>query len=433
MPTEEKAHLLDLVLTLSDTIDLVSPKLANHHLEVAYIAGELAREYGLPPEQCREILTAGALHDVGALSLTEKLSMLEFEAKNPYRHAEMGYLLLKTFGPFSALAGMVRFHHVPWQGGEGAHFHGERVPLGSHILHLADRVSVLKKKEGHILDQADGIRERIREQSDRMFMPDLVEAFTRLSEKKYFWLTTAAPRIEAPLSRNGAAPELSLDMAEMLDLTKLFAHIIDFRSKFTATHSAGVAAVGKALAALAGFSETDCRKMEMAGHLHDLGKLAVSPEILGKPGKLTQAEFNVIYAHPFLTSRALQRIPGFGTINTWASNHHERVNGRGYPYHRPAADLPLGSKITAVADVFTAVLEQRPYKKDMSVEEGLKIVSDAAGRSELDADIVALLRAHSGKIDSARAHAQSAAAEAYHRFHARGQNGGQKEASLLLH
>ena len=67
MMTEEKIPLTDLVLCLADMTDLVSPELVNHHLEVAYIAGELAGEYGLPPQMRAELVTAGALHDIGAL------------------------------------------------------------------------------------------------------------------------------------------------------------------------------------------------------------------------------------------------------------------------------------------------------------------------------------------------------------------------------
>ena len=423
MLPEAKIPLLDLVLSLSDTIDLVSPQLANHHLEVAYIARELAKEYGLPAKQQNELLTAGAVHDVGALSLSEKLETLEFEIKNPSRHAELGYLLLETFSPFSELAPIVRFHHVPWNGGDGSGFNGERVPVGSHILHLADRISALRNRSEYILNQADNILERITAESGKMFMPDLVDAFARVSEKQCFWLNITSPHIELPISQNGEMPSMSLNMEELLSLSKLFARIIDFRSRYTATHSAGVGAVSKALARLAGFSETECGMMEISGYLHDLGKLAIPAEILEKPGKLTKDEFNVIFSHPLFTYRSLQRIRDLSTINMWASFHHERLNGCGYPYHHRAAELQPGARIMAVADIFTAILEERPYHKNTTVKAAMTIIQKLSDNSELDPGIAALLKRNLDKINSVRVAAQTAAIKEYRDFYLNGDMG----------
>ena len=348
---------------------------------------------------------------------------MRFEVQAPHRHAEMGYRLLKVFAPFSTAAGMVRFHHVRWDGGDGAVFNGERVPFGSHLLHLADRVSVLRDRSEYILNQSEGIRERIGKESGGMFKPELVEAFMRASEKPSFWLNAASPRPELARPRDGAAPVLSLDSCELLSLTRLFAHIIDFRSKYTATHSAGVAAVAKTLADRAGFSVRDCRMMEIAGYLHDLGKLAVPTEILENPAKLTKEEYNVIFSHPFHTRRALQRIRGLDTVNIWASNHHERLNGRGYPGRLQPKELPLGSRIVAVADVFTATLEDRPYQRNLGVETSLGIIGRMAASSELDPEIARLLRDDPAGMDSIRAAAQAKAAREYGEFYLHGDLG----------
>lgn len=420
MPEEEKIPLMDLVFSLADMTDLVSPGLVNHHFEVAYIAGELAGETGLSGEKRAELVTAGALHDIGALSLAEKLEAMRFEAKNPHRHAEMSYRLLRTFGPFETIAGLVRFHHSRWDGGDGSGPDRRNVPLGSHILHLADRVAVLRNKHTHVLNQSDGIREKIKTESGGMFHPDLVGAFLRISEKPAFWLNIASPRAELARPRNGDGPVLTLDPCELLELARLFAHIIDFRSQFTATHSAGVAAVAKALAGLAGLGGRECRLMEIAGYLHDLGKLAVPAEILDKEEPLTREEFNVIYSHPFHTGRALRHISGLSEVTTWAADHHERLDGRGYPYRLPAGDLPLGSRITAVADVFTAIVEGRAYQQKMGPETAIRIIGQMAEKSQLDPAISALLAANAARIDAERAQTQTAAARGYEEFYRRG-------------
>ena len=199
-------------------------------------------------------------------------------------------------------------------------------------------------------------------------------------------------------------------------MSKLFSYIIDFRSRFTATHSSGVAASSEALSRLVGFSERECRMMRIAGHLHDLGKLAVPAEILEKPAKLTEDEFNIIRSHTFYTYRILEPIGDLDVINTWGSFHHERLDGSGYPFHHKAQDLSLGSRIMAVADVFTAITEDRPYRKEMPSERALQVLQQMADSSALDSNIVSLLRVHFDEINSSRIAAQAGASKEYQEF-----------------
>src|SRR5208337_2538002 len=101
----------------------------------------------------------------------------------------------------------------------------------------------------------------------------------------------------------------------------------------------------------------------IAGLLHDIGKLSVPEDILEKPAPLDCSEVNKIKAHSFMTHRILENIGSLDKITQWASLHHERLNGTGYPYHYGKEKLPVGARIIAVADVFTALTENRPYRK----------------------------------------------------------------------
>jgi response regulator RpfG family c-di-GMP phosphodiesterase len=135
MKNEFPVSLFDMIFCLSQAVDLVSPMVADHHKRVAYIAFSIAREMDLPNEKIRELTIAGALHDVGGLSLAERINAMRFEVQNAHEHARLGYLLLKTFRPFRGAAEIVKFHHVNWDQGTGATFCGEHVPLESHLLH----------------------------------------------------------------------------------------------------------------------------------------------------------------------------------------------------------------------------------------------------------------------------------------------------------
>lgn len=400
----------ELIVSLSRAVDLVSPRLASHHLQVAIIAYSIGRELDLPIAQINDTVLAAALHDVGAFSLAEKMATLQFELENPHQHAERGYRLLKSYRPFSHAADIVRFHHVPFSpASPGSWFNVERVPLGSHIVHLADRVAVLVGGQREVLGEARAIHERIQEQSGKMFMPDVVEAFGTLAEKESFWLDAASP---PDLALPGAST-IEADINELLDLARLFSRIIDFRSRFTVTHSTGVAASAEQLAEFIGFCERECGMIKVAGYLHDIGKMAVPTEILEKPSELTKAEFNVIRGHTYYTYRILAPIEELYEMNTWASFHHERLDGSGYPFHHLGRDLPLGSRIMAVADVFTAITEDRPYRKGMPEEKAVQVLQQMAGKHALDRNIVALLISNFAKINASRTEAQARAVEEY--------------------
>ena len=400
--------IYDLINCLANTIDLVSPELAGHHHRVGLIAYSLACQMDLPEEERTELFFAGSLHDIGALSLTERIRLKEFEVDKTMPHAETGALLLELFTPLSRIAEMVRYHHTRWAGGSGTCSQGKAVPLGGHILHLADRIAVLLGNFDRIqlLNKARDVRAKIESESGRMFVPHLVEAFRGLAHRESFWLGLAYP-LRDPGLENRRRHAARLDTEGILGLTRLFARIIDFRSHYTATHSSGVAASAEALARLAGRPEMECLQMRIAGLLHDLGKLAVPAELLDKPGKLTPREKSMIRCHTFFTRRALENISSFDAITSWSSHHHERPDGSGYPFHVGGRDLSLGARIVAVSDVFTAITEDRPYRSGMDKAKARKVINYMAARSALDPDVVRLFMENYEELNAVRVTAQS--------------------------
>jgi HD-GYP domain-containing protein (c-di-GMP phosphodiesterase class II) len=209
---------------------------------------------------------------------------------------------------------------------------------------------------------------------------------------------------------------LDFSLDKILDFSKMFSQIIDFRSSFTATHSKGVTATSTALARLSNFSDTECKMMEVAGYLHDLGKLSVPAEILEKPAGLTTDEFDIIRGHTYFTYKILSNVANLDTINSWASFHHECLDGSGYPFHLKEDGLSLGSRIMAVSDIFTAITEDRPYRKGMTKTESLKIVETMAKNNKIDADIVSVLKLNYDETNSARIIAQNEASIEYKEF-----------------
>ncbi|UCD46500.1 MAG: HD domain-containing protein [Deltaproteobacteria bacterium] len=411
-------NLWSLLSSLAKTLDLMSPEVADHCMRVAYLSLRLGEELGLSRAELRDLCIAGALHDIGAFSLNERLDLLAFEEKRATQHALAGHLLLKDVPLFSRAAKMVRFHHLPWRKGAGAKENGVPVPRGSHIVHLADRVAVRISRGPAILGQVDGICKSVTKRKGDRFVPRHVEAFLRIAAKDYVWLDIASDTMETSLERSLGHQTIGLDPDMLLSLSRMICRIIDFKSEFTATHSSGVAATGEALARLAGFSPRKRRMFEIAAYLHDLGKLAIPSEILEKPGKLTKKEWHVMRTHVYYTHQILSPIKTFEEIASWGALHQERLNGSGYPFHYTADDLPLGARLMAVADVFTALTEDRPYRKGMGKVAVLRELRNMVSHGDLDGSLVNLLIGQYDEINRLRASAQSEAVGEYEKFRA---------------
>ncbi|NLA26862.1 MAG: HD domain-containing protein [Firmicutes bacterium] len=401
---------------LSDAIDLISPLLNNHHKQVTYISYKIAEALSFSGDKLADLVTAALLHDAGALNFSERIELLNFEENNPYRHAIGGYVLLEDFEVFKKAGEFIKHHHLPWRNGAGRACQGDLVHLESHILHLADRIAVSINKNAEVLNQVGDITRNIKIQANSKFHPHLVEVFRALSEREAFWLDLVSPAIGERLKTAWKGFDKYLKLEEVLEVTNVFARIIDFRSRFTSVHSSGVAAVARAIASKMNCSKEDCIKITIAGNLHDLGKLALPNEILEKPGRLTREEYNIMKTHTYHSYHILKEIQGLEDINEYASFHHERLDGSGYPFRIQGGDLREGSRIIAIADVLTAIIEDRPYREGMKHTEAMQIIETMGQRTKLDAEIVSLVKENLDEINAARQKAQQQAASEYKVF-----------------
>jgi len=147
------------------------------------------------------------------------------------------------------------------------------------------------------------------------------------------------------------------DDARLDRIAEAFARVIDAKSPFTARHSENVAQIADGIAEVLDFDPVARTILRRAGLLHDIGKLATSNRILDKPGKLSDEEFGAIKTHPVHTLRILERAPCFAELADLAANHHEKLDGSGYPRSLRAGDLDVSMRVFAVADVRDALEE----------------------------------------------------------------------------
>jgi HD-GYP domain-containing protein (c-di-GMP phosphodiesterase class II) len=308
-------------------------------------------------------------------------------------HCERGHELLARFNPLSHLAPFVQHHHTHWEILTQKNL-PQQTALMSNLIYLADRVDALAS--GHygqdlLLARRD-IRSIIGRYRRTFFAPELVEAFLSVSAKEAFWLGMEPNHIRA--SSKAWMPEATLQelgSADTRQLAHIFATIVDAKSPFTAEHSRGVAQLSRQLAEYSQLPTEACDQLEIAGLLHDLGKLMVPDEILDKPGDLTATEQAIIRQHSFETYEILKQIRGFEEIAGWAAYHHESLNGRGYPFHLGKDDLGLEARIVAASDVFQALSQKRPYRPSLSRRKILRKMQYRVRTGRLDKDLVGLV------------------------------------------
>ena len=399
-----------LVLSLSEALDCINPRISDHQQRVAYIATRVAGAMGLAGEDLLDVFLAAALHDVGIVGVENRREAIEMgRMERVSWHSELGYRLLADNPLLARAAEQVRYHHVPWDNGAGVCRDGQPVPAATHILVLADVVERMIQRDRTVLTQTETILAEIAALSGKVFKPECAAAFGEIAGTEAFWLDVVSPRIYGILLGRMDWPMLAIDEATIGPIAEIFARVVDSASEWTAVHSAGVAATAVALARRLNFSPRELHLMRAAGYLHDLGKLSVPTAILDKPGRLTKEEMLVMRGHTYYTFRILDTIGGMPQISEWAAFHHERLDGGGYPFGHGADDLTLGSRIMAVADMFTALREPRPYRQRSGpLADAQAILGKLVQSNGLDADVVAALDGDIEAIDATRAAEQTA-------------------------
>ncbi|MCL6638112.1 MAG: HD domain-containing protein [Firmicutes bacterium] len=380
--------LKSLLSGLSFCLDFGREGLQRHHQRVAYIGLSIAGELCLSEEEKDGILIAALVHDAGVSTWCEKDALHTFEVTEPWDHCERGYNLLLNAELLKPVARIILYHHDRYDGMNKSGLTGNNIPLASRVIHIADRIDILIKNNRPILLQNERILDSIESLAGQHFDPEIVSAFKNLARRESFWLDLSSPFFLYRQIDTGTAANVLVNDQDMREITGMFAAVIDRKSPFTYRHSSIVAAVAVRIAAAMDFTGEELLSMEIAGLMHDLGKLSIPDSILEKPGPLTDEEYRIIRQHTYYTYRILREAGVPAPIPEWAAYHHEKLDGSGYPFHLSGPDLSLGARIMAVADVFTALREDRPYRSGMNKKKILDIMNKMSATNALDPVVV---------------------------------------------
>ena len=446
--------LSEIISALSYALDLTEGAVHGHALRSCLLGMRIAEEAALPADQTSGLYFALLLKDIGCSSNASRMCQivggddramkdsvtLEDWAK-PYRpsltmlkllwgnalpnsgptakfarifrmgatpqgnnkvidlHSDRGASILTKLGMGQFAADAVRSLKEHWDGsGDPDSLKGEQIPLLARICAIAQHLDVFSTNRG-----AQNAIDTLVERSGTWFDPQLVRIVLSLHHRGVLWANCSSRDSEEDTRQAvldlDSGTRHQLEPNQIDQICEAFADVVDAKSHFTFRHSQGVANAAFGIAKAMGLSPDRVQMVRRAALLHDIGKLGVSNAILNKRSQLTPEEWKSVYRHPRITRLILERIAPFREMAVIAGEHHEKLDGSGYPDRLRARDLSIESRIIAVADVYGALSEDRPYRPGIQINETLGIMANLAPH-QLDGDCLdALISAVSGRRD----------------------------------
>ncbi|MBM6817772.1 HD domain-containing protein [Clostridium saudiense] len=305
-------------------------------------------------------------------------SLDKYEKGNAVKeHCILGYILFKFLLPKSDICKFILYHHNTYD--VDYIINDIENPLESNIIKLADDISIYNifNRQASVNDVIDFLNE-----ISYMYNPNYLNRFLD---------TNAKMAIENVLNESykenfwKEVDLLNYKVITIEDIILCLAFIIDCKCDITNFHSLSVSNTSCMLGKYFNLSENEYYNLKIGSLLHDIGKIAIPNEILKKEGPLTKAEFEIMKQHAVYTYEILSNLKHEHILNI-ASNHHEKLNGKGYP--RGLSDLTLSEKIVAVADIFVALIQKRSYKDGFSKDKVIEILSNCANKGEIDGEVV---------------------------------------------
>lgn len=356
----------ELTTALSASIDLTAQVNRDHSVRTTYLSVTLAKALRLSEKDVIDIYFASLLHDM----VPEDSIFSE----------ESVFAMLELLPLAKSVARCVSdlYHHKSECQAQPHLF--ECVDYRCKILFIAEQFESRWAADQDDLRQRQAYRNWICREV-RLWDEKIASILDYYISMEGFWQDLKTGMIRTALQRIKPQHRRSLGINDLEKVSMAFAALIDQKSPYTGSHSRRVGEIAAASVSSCGYDRFTTQKVKIAGYLHDLGKLAVPDYILNKSGPLSEQEKQIIMAHPYHTAAILGKIKGLEDIAEWAGNHHERINGSGYP--RKKVDLTLIDQIMAVSDIYEALTAVRPYRDAMKQGEAFHVLEKMAWSGEI--------------------------------------------------
>lgn len=378
-----------LLNSLSYALDISENRYFGHSRRTAYIAFTIARNMDLPEEDIIDIYYASLIHDIGMAGDLSRYSIAEIHYDDTLKkeHCAFGYQILDRLPLRDSIKQYILYHHEEWDGNGPYSLKGDEIPLGSQIIHIADHFElffVRKAEIGMEKKDIDIIYKWLDNHRNTTFNTHICHQLLDVIAREKFWLDLKSKNIHQALKLIEPGKNTYINIFDLHKISEAFSMLIDAKSRFTYEHSRGVSNITSNFTTYLGYNPLMIEKLTIAANLHDIGKFIVPSTILEKPGKLTKEEFSLIKSHVYYTKLILKQIEGIEDIAEWAGNHHEKLNGKGYPERLDDKSLTKEDQVIAFADIFQALTEDRPYRKGLAPNKAIDIMMDMAEKGYID-------------------------------------------------
>ena len=363
---------------ISNMLKMQNPKLVDHGSKVGYLVAKMLEVQGKTQKEILESYIIGLLHDVGAYKTEEIDKLVQFETERVFDHSIYGYLIMKVSEVMEDKVDAILHHHTPWEQLKSMRCENSQL---ANLIFLADRVEIyLRTQKKHISPEVL--------KKTNCFSEENIELFCETEEKFDVQKRLLDGSYINDTEKYLYQAEFSEE--ELKKLIRMVAFLIDFRSESTVTHTITMVSAAVALGNLMNLNKQQIDEIYTGAYIHDLGKVAIPLEVLEKPGRLDSDEMEVMKTHIILTGNI---IGGHVSDNVYriAMRHHEKLDGKGYPYGISEEDMSLEEKIVAVADIFSALTGKRSYKDSMPKEKVVSIMQQMAENHQISEEVVKLL------------------------------------------
>jgi HD-GYP domain-containing protein (c-di-GMP phosphodiesterase class II) len=383
---------MDKIITVfGDALDIVEGELlgasTHHGKRIAVLCVAMGQKIGMDNDKLISLASCALLHDN---ALTE---YIRAEQEGAYHdpamklHCEYGQRNIDHVEFPSDITDFILYHH---ERADGSGPYGKTdYPFGAEIIGIADEVDVNWHLQRRSPAELPDIEQFVR-QSYRFFPETQALLMSVLDEPML--LSLKDDRIGKTVEERIPPWEMDTANPRLPDITAFIGRVIDYKSVFTQLHSSGIMEKALVMAGHYGYNLSQRNLLCLAANLHDLGKLAIPAAILEKPGQLTREEFQEIAGHAQKTADLLAGLEGsdggLDDVKTWASNHHEKLDGSGYPLGKKAPELDFNSRLMTCLDIYQAVSEERPYHPARNHGDTITILYDMANKGAIDDGIV---------------------------------------------
>ena len=385
---------------IGSLVDQISDGDIHHSRRVAVMAWRVGRRMKLSAEDLDDLLVASLIHDCGIDSPREYMATVNHLGwGSEDAHCQRGCELIRDCSLLSRYGNIVRYHHTPWRQLHDADI-SEREKILTNILFCVDRSYVGYHAMCHqvgadnIINHKSEIMQTLERLGEHAVAPDIKQAFLDVARTDGFWMSLYPDFLDSALSplNNDDGEVRQVTLEQMRNVGALISRLVDVKSHFTHDHSERVSFIATQLAERIGLDAASVQELEIAALLHDVGKQKAPESILLKPGQLDDNERAIIKRHAIGTEMVLNSLFPDSKLVEWAANHHEKMDGSGYPYGLEASQLDICSRILTVSDIFQALTQERPYRGRMSCGDAIDLIGNMVDKGELDSEIFQVLK-----------------------------------------